>query len=98
MSVNLEIPRKLEAFIEQAHQVAVHVFRPISRKYDTAEHTYPVELDMLASVMDGLTDGGATRRCRRASLAQRQSRRRREEGAQRRQHGDRARLHRALLG
>jgi acyl-CoA dehydrogenase len=60
MSVNLEIPRRLEAFIDQAHQVAVHVFRPISRKYDTAEHTYPVELDMLASVMDGLTDGGAT--------------------------------------
>ena len=60
MSVNLEIPRKLEAFIDQAHQVAMHVFRPISRKYDTAEHTYPVELDMLASVMDGLTDSGAT--------------------------------------
>jgi acyl-CoA dehydrogenase len=60
MSVNLEIPRRLEAFIDQAHQVAVHVFRPISRKYDTAEHTYPVELDMLASVMDGLTDSGTT--------------------------------------
>jgi acyl-CoA dehydrogenase len=60
MSVNLEIPRKLEAFIDQAHQVAMHVFRPISRKYDLAEHQYPVELDMLASVMDGMTDAGAT--------------------------------------
>jgi acyl-CoA dehydrogenase len=65
--MQLEIPRKLNALIEQAHLVANEVFRPISRKYDKAEHAYPVELDMLASVMDGMNEGdtsfgaGATR-------------------------------------
>ncbi|HUH58348.1 MAG TPA: acyl-CoA dehydrogenase family protein, partial [Pseudomonadales bacterium] len=41
----------------QARQVAESVFRPISRKYDRAEHAYPVELDMLAAIMDGMNDG-----------------------------------------
>ncbi|MFP5440978.1 MAG: acyl-CoA dehydrogenase family protein, partial [Gammaproteobacteria bacterium] len=43
--------------VNQAHQVAHNVFRPISRKYDRAEHAYPKELDMLASVLDGFNDG-----------------------------------------
>ena len=30
------------------------VLRPISRKYDAAEHEYPKELDMLAALIDGL--------------------------------------------
>jgi acyl-CoA dehydrogenase len=55
--MQLEIPRKLAALVEQAHLVATEVFRPISRKYDRAEHEYPVELDMLASVMDGMNEG-----------------------------------------
>jgi acyl-CoA dehydrogenase len=55
--MQLEIPRKLNALVEQAHLVATEVFRPISRKYDRAEHEYPVELDMLASVMDGMNEG-----------------------------------------
>jgi len=55
--MQLEIPRKLQALVEQAHLVASEVFRPISRKYDRAEHEYPVELDMLASVMDGMNEG-----------------------------------------
>jgi acyl-CoA dehydrogenase len=54
--MQLEIPRKLTALVEQAHLVATEVFRPISRKYDRAEHEYPVELDMLASVMDGMNE------------------------------------------
>src|SRR5690606_25985318 len=29
----------------------------ISRKYDKAEHAYPIELDMLASVVDGMNQG-----------------------------------------
>jgi acyl-CoA dehydrogenase len=33
------------------------VFRPISRKYDEAEHAYPKELDMLASLIDGMNEG-----------------------------------------
>ncbi|MDX1552938.1 MAG: acyl-CoA dehydrogenase family protein, partial [Marinobacter sp.] len=40
-------------------QVAREVFRPISRKYDLAEHEYPRELDMFASIMDGMNDGAA---------------------------------------
>ncbi len=27
--------------IDQAHDVAINVLRPISRKYDKAEHAYP---------------------------------------------------------
>ena len=60
MPINLEMPKKLKPFIQQAHDVGEYVFRPISRKYDTAEHQYPVELDMLASVMDGMNDSGAS--------------------------------------
>jgi acyl-CoA dehydrogenase len=56
----LEIPKKLQALIDQAHLVALEVFRPISRKYDLAEHEYPKELDMLAAVMDGMNDGDAS--------------------------------------
>ncbi len=53
MPVNLEIPRKFSALVTQSHQVAAEVFRPNSRKYDTAEHEYPKELDMLAAVTTG---------------------------------------------
>jgi len=53
----LEIPKKLKPLVEQAHLVAQEVFRPISRKYDLAEHAYPKELDMLAAVMDGMNEG-----------------------------------------
>ncbi len=53
----LEIPRKFAPIIHQAQQVAREVFRPISRKYDRAEHTYPKELDMFAHVVDGMNDG-----------------------------------------
>lgn len=55
--MNLEIPKRFRPLIDQAHQVALNVFRPISRKYDLAEHSYPKELDMLASIMDGMNDG-----------------------------------------
>jgi len=57
--INLEIPNKLKPLIEQAHVVGSAVFRPISRKYDRAEHSYPKELDMLAAVMDGFSEAGA---------------------------------------
>lgn len=53
----LEIPRKFGPIVHQAQQVAREVFRPISRKYDRAEHTYPKELDMFATIMDGMNDG-----------------------------------------
>ena len=54
----LEIPKKLAPLEEQAHMVAEQMFRPISRKYDRAEHEYPVELDMLAALLEGMGDGG----------------------------------------
>ena len=54
--INLEIPRKFVPLVGQAHQVASELFRPISRKYDAAEHAYPKELDMLAAMIDGLND------------------------------------------
>jgi acyl-CoA dehydrogenase len=57
--INLEVPRKLKPFIERARMVAEHVLRPIARKYDTLEHTYPKELDLLAAMIDGANRGGA---------------------------------------
>jgi acyl-CoA dehydrogenase len=54
--INLEIPRKFVPLVGQARQLAREVFRPISRKYDAAEHTYPKELDMLAAMIDGVND------------------------------------------
>lgn len=56
--INLELPRKLRLTSNQAHQVAAQIFRPISRKYDLAEHEYPVELDAMAAMVDGLADSG----------------------------------------
>lgn len=53
----LEIPKKFRALTNQANQVAHNVFRPISRKYDRGEHDYPIELDMLGAVLDGMNDG-----------------------------------------
>ncbi|HEY7892785.1 MAG TPA: acyl-CoA dehydrogenase family protein [Solirubrobacteraceae bacterium] len=55
--INLEIPNKFKPLVNQAHEVADNVLRPISRKYDVAEHSYPKELDMLASIIDGMNDG-----------------------------------------
>jgi acyl-CoA dehydrogenase len=57
MTINLEIPKKFKPLVSQANQVATEVFRPISRKYDEAEHAYPKELDMLASLIDGMNEG-----------------------------------------
>jgi acyl-CoA dehydrogenase len=54
MAINLEAPRKFAGLLNQAHTVAEEVFRPNSRQYDHAEHSYPKELDMLAAVIDGM--------------------------------------------
>ena len=58
MAINLEVPKKFDVLVNQAHQVATEIFRPISRKYDRAEHEYPKELDMLASLLDGMNASG----------------------------------------
>ncbi len=60
MPINLDDPRKFRALAGQAHQVAMNMLRPISRKYDLAEHEYPKELDMLAAMIDGLAESGAS--------------------------------------
>ncbi|AXT84901.1 acyl-CoA dehydrogenase [Aeromicrobium sp. A1-2] len=56
--INLETPRKFRPFVKQAHQVAEEFLRANSRKYDLAEHAYPKELDLLASLVDGMGDSG----------------------------------------
>ena len=57
--INLETPKKQAGLIDQAHQLAMNMLRPISRKYDRAEHDYPHELDMLAALIDGVCETGA---------------------------------------
>ncbi len=59
MAISLELPKKLQLLEQQAQQVANEVLRPISRKYDLAEHAYPKELDMLAALIDGMNDSGS---------------------------------------
>jgi acyl-CoA dehydrogenase len=60
MAINLEDPKKFRPLVGQAHQVAMNMLRPISRKYDKAEHDYPKELDLLAAMIDGLSESGAS--------------------------------------
>ncbi|MDP4961866.1 MAG: acyl-CoA dehydrogenase family protein [Mycobacterium sp.] len=56
MAINLEMPRKLEAVIDLAHEGAARMLRPISRKYDLDEHAYPIELDTLATLFEALSE------------------------------------------
>ena len=56
--MNLENPKKFKLLVDQAHETALNVLRPISRKYDKSEHAYPKKLDMLASLVDGMNEGG----------------------------------------
>ncbi|MEB3982070.1 acyl-CoA dehydrogenase family protein [Mycobacterium sp. 663a-19] len=59
MAINLELPRKMQAVIDKAHQAGAEMMRPIARKYDLREHEYPVELDTLASLFQGATESNA---------------------------------------
>ena len=56
--IDLEIPRKFRPLLTQARGMAEEVFWPISRKYDLGEHEYPVELDTMAAMVEGLGDSG----------------------------------------
>lgn len=53
----LELPKKLKAFGEMTRSMSVEMLRPISRKYDLLEHDYPTELNLVASMLDGMNDG-----------------------------------------
>ena len=57
--IDLEVPKKFRPLVEQARGMAEEVFRPISRKYDLAEHAYPQELDLISAVIDGMSSSGA---------------------------------------
>ncbi len=57
--LSLETPKKFKPLVGQAHQVAMNLLRPNSRRYDLREHEYPKELDMLAAMVDGLSESGA---------------------------------------
>lgn len=57
--INLDVPRKFKPLVRQANETAAEVLRPISRKYDLGEHDRPVELDMLAAVIDGMNEGNS---------------------------------------
>src|SRR3990167_2895307 len=75
--MNLETPKKFRGLVTQAHQVAANYFRPISRKYDKAEHAYPKELDLLAALLDGMNAGspdgiGATSASKRGATREQQ--------------------------
>jgi acyl-CoA dehydrogenase len=56
MAINLEMPKKLQAVIDKGHQGAAEMLRPISRKYDLKEHAYPVELETLANLFEGISE------------------------------------------
>ncbi len=68
--IDLEVPKKFVPLVGQANMVAREVLRPISRKYDANEHEYPKELDMLASLIDGLEDGGGSSGAGAAGVSQ----------------------------
>lgn len=57
MAINLETPKKFEPLIGQAHMVAEELLRPNSHKYDNFDGEYPVELDMLRALIDGMEEG-----------------------------------------
>jgi len=59
MAINLELPPKLNAVIDKAHSGATEMLRPISRKYDLKEHAYPVELDTLSDLFEGISEAKA---------------------------------------
>ena len=64
--MNLEIPNKFKGVLKTAYTASEVLLRPISRKYDVGEHTYPKELDIMAAALSGANDasggaiGGAT--------------------------------------
>ncbi len=49
--INLELSPGLQNIEQMTHQMAESMFRPISRKYDSKEHTAPKELEMFGKMM-----------------------------------------------
>ncbi|HJO35710.1 MAG: acyl-CoA dehydrogenase family protein [Pseudomonadota bacterium] len=55
--IYLELPPKVTNLQKMAHGLAKSMFRPISRKYDRAEHERPKELDAMKNMMGGSGGG-----------------------------------------
>jgi acyl-CoA dehydrogenase len=51
--INLELGAKHQETHDQLRQVAEHMMRPYSRKYDSEEHTYPKEMEEVAKLLGG---------------------------------------------
>ena len=49
--INLELSPKHQETRDNLRQVAEHMMRPYSRKYDSEEHTYPKELEEVAKLL-----------------------------------------------
>lgn len=50
--------QETQGFCESGPPGRCQIFRPVSRKYDLAEHEYPVELDTMAAMVEALNDSG----------------------------------------
>ena len=51
--INLELSAKHQETRNNLMQLAEHMMRPYSRKYDTAEHSYPKEMEEVAKLLAG---------------------------------------------
>ena len=51
--INLELSAKHQDTHNKLMQVAEHMMRPYSRKYDSAEHSYPKEMEEVAKLLAG---------------------------------------------
>lgn len=49
--INLELAKKHREVQEQTMMLSEHMIRPLSRKYDKEEHTYPVEMEEVAKLI-----------------------------------------------
>ena len=49
--INLELSGKHRETLDKLRQVAEHMMRPYSRKYDKAEHSYPKEMEEVAKII-----------------------------------------------
>ena len=56
--INLELSAKHQEARNNLMQVAEHMMRPYSRKYDTAEHSYPREMEEVAKLLAGNRSSG----------------------------------------
>lgn len=59
--INLELNAKHQEARNNLMQVAEHMMRPYSRKYDTAEHSYPKEMEEVAKLLAGNRSSGSAK-------------------------------------